>query len=304
MKRIRQWLEYCILWLMLKFLGVLPRRVARFLGAAVAWIFFALLPKMRRTANFNLQLAFPEWSDEQRKRVIRGMVRQIGWLCAEFSQFPKYKRHGIEKVVVLDGNENFLEGQRRGKGVLFLTGHFSAWELAPFAHSLYGYPLHFLVRAIDNPRVNELVSRYRSLSGNVAIEKNESARAILRVMRDAGTVGILMDQNTMPEESVFVDFFGIPASTTSGFARLALRTDAAVVPVYVFWSAEEQKYHLRFEPPLELTRSGDNERDILENTAQFNQMIEGIIRQNPDGWIWVHQRWRVRPPGEKPIYPW
>ena len=112
--------------------------------------------------------------------------------------------------------------------------------------SLYGYPLHFLVRAIDNPRVNELVSRYRSLSGNVAIEKNESARAILRVMRDAGTVGILMDQNTMPEESVFVDFFGIPASTTSGFARLALRTDAAVVPVYVFWSAAEQKYHFGF----------------------------------------------------------
>jgi Kdo2-lipid IVA lauroyltransferase/acyltransferase len=304
MKRIRQRLEYCVVWLLLKLFALLPRQVARSLGARVAWIFFALLPKMRRTAMFNLHLAFPEWSDAQRKRVIRGMVRQIGWMFAEFARFPEYKRHGIEKVVALDGNENFLAGQQRGKGVLFLTGHFSAWELAPFAHSLYGYPLHFLVRAIDNPYVNELVSRYRSLSGNVEIEKNESARAILRVMRDAGTVGILMDQNTMPEESVFADFFGIPASTTSGFARLALRTDAAVVPVYVFWSPAEQRYHLRFEPPLELTRSGDGERDILENTAQFNRVIEGIIRRNPDGWIWMHQRWRVRPEGEKAIYPW
>lgn len=304
MRGIRQWLEYAALWLILALLRLLPRSVARFVGAAVAKVFFAAMPKMRRTAMFNLQLAFPEWSDEQRRRVVQGMVRQVGWMCAEFARFPKYKRDGIENVVALDGNENFLEGKQRGKGVLFLTGHFSAWELAPFAHSLYGYPLHFLVRAIDNPRVDALVTRYRSLSGNIPIEKNESARAILRVMRDAGTVGILMDQNTMPEESVFVDFFGILASTTSGFARLALRTDAAVVPVYVFWHPEEQKYHLRFERPLELTRSDDNERDIVENTARFNQVIEGIIRRYPDGWIWVHQRWRVRPPGEKPIYPW
>ena len=135
--------------------------------------------------------------------------------------------------MAIDGAENFDCAQRRGKGVLFLTGHMSAWELAPFAHALYGHPLHFLVRPVANPRVDALINRYRCLSGNQPIEKNRSARAILKVLGEGGTVGILADTNTSLEEGVFVDFFGRPASTTSGIARIALRTDAAVIPGFL-----------------------------------------------------------------------
>lgn len=300
---MRESLEYAAAWTGLKFLTLLPRPAARFVGAGFAALAYALRTTLRRSAMFNLRLAFPEWTDRQRRAAIRGMVRQIGWMAGEFSQFPKYSHENIERIVVVDGFENFDEARRRGKGVLFLTGHMSAWELAPFAQALYGYPLHFLVRPIANARVDALINGYRCLSGNQPIEKNRSARAILKVLGDGGTVGVLADHNTDIEESVFVNFFGIPASTTSGLARLALRTDAAVVPGFLSWDEMRRKYRLRFEPAVELSRTGDEEYDVIESTARFTRVIEEFIRAHPDQWLWVHKRWKTRPPGEKPIYP-
>ncbi|MGA7921090.1 MAG: lysophospholipid acyltransferase family protein [Candidatus Acidiferrales bacterium] len=300
---MREWLEYAGAWLGLKSLGLLPRPVARFVGAAFARVAYICRPPLRRAAMFNLHLAFPDWSEKQRKRVIRGMVRQLGWMAGEFSQFPKYTRENIERVVVLDGFENFDAGRRSGKGVLFLTGHMSAWELSSFAHALYGYPLHFLVRPISNRRVDELINGYRCLSGTRPIDKNKSARATLKVLGDGGTVGILADHNTSVEEGAFVDFFGIPAGTTSGIARIALRTDAAVIPGFLSWDESRRKYKLRFEPAVELSRTGDDEADVRENTQRFTRVIEDYVRAHPDQWLWAHKRWKTRPPGEKPIYP-
>jgi len=300
---MREWFEYAATWIGLKSLGLLPRAVARFAGESFAAAAYAFRRPLRRVAMFNLTLAFPEWSKAQRKRVIRSMIQQIGWMAAEFSQFPKYTRANIEKTVVLDGFENFDAARRRGKGVLFLTGHMSAWELAPFAHALYGHPLHFLVRPIANRRVDALINRYRCLSGNQPIEKNKSARSILRILSDGGTVGILSDHNTVLEESVFVDFFGISASSTSGLARIALRTEAAVVPGFLSWDRARRKYRLRFEPAVELSRSEDEEQDVRENTARFTKIIEDYVRAHPDQWLWVHKRWKTRPPGEAEIYP-
>jgi KDO2-lipid IV(A) lauroyltransferase len=299
---MRERIEYAAAWVGLKALGLMPRPVARFIGASFARISYAIRTPLRRAALFNLELAYPDWSKAKRKQVVRGMIRQIGWMAGEFSQFPKYTRANIEQIVVMDGFENFDAARRRGKGVLFLTGHMSAWELAPYAHALYGYPLHFLVRPVANRRVDELINRYRCLSGNQPIEKNRSARTILKVLSDGGTVGILSDQNTALEEGVFVDFFGIPASTTSGLARIALRTSAAVVPGFLSWDSVRRKYRLRFEPAVELARTRDEEADVLENTARFTHVIEEYVRAHPDQWLWVHKRWKTRPPGEKPIY--
>jgi KDO2-lipid IV(A) lauroyltransferase len=299
---MKEWLAYAVVWIVLKITGALPRRLACALAVAVARILFAVTPKLRKTAEFNLRLAFPEWTDAQRAATIRGMVRSLGWMAAEFARMPRYTRENIEEVIVLDGQENFLEGQRRGKGVLFLTAHMGAWELSSFAHALYGYPLHYMARPFDNARLDALVNRYRGLSGNAPIFKNESARAMLKILKDAGTIGILADQNTMPEEGVFVDFFGVPACTTTGIARVALHTGAAVVPGYAVWDESLQQYRLRFEPPLELIRTGDTARDIFENTQRFAKVTEEIIRKYPQQWVWVHARWKTRPAGEPPLY--
>jgi Kdo2-lipid IVA lauroyltransferase/acyltransferase len=295
-------LQYAVAWTFVKALGLLPRPVARFVASACTRLLLLFMPKLRKTAEFNLRLAFPEWTEAQRRAVIRQMTRHLGWMAVEFARLPKYSVENIEDAVVLDGHENFLEGKNRGKGVLYLTGHIGAWELSSYAHALYGFPLHYMARPLDNEPLDALVNRYRGLSGNKPIYKNEAARLMLRVLKDCGTVGILADQNTMPDEGVFVDFFGVPACTTTGIARVALHTDAAVVPGYAFWDKDLRKYRLRFEPPVELVRTGDTERDVWENTQRFAKVIEQIIRKYPEQWIWIHARWKNRPKGEPPLY--
>lgn len=295
-------LQYAVAWMFVKTLGVLPRAVARAVATTSTRALLFLLPKLRKTAQFNLRLAFPEWTEAQRQAVIGQMARNLGWMAVEFARMPKYSPQNIQDVVLLDGHENFLEGKNRGKGVLYLTGHIGAWELSSYAHALYGFPLHYMARPLDNGPLDRLVNQYRGLSGNKPIYKNEAARLMLRVLKDAGTVGILADQNTMPDEGVFVDFFGVPACTTTGIARVALHTDAAVVPGYAFWDKDLQKYRLRFEPAVELIRSGDSERDVLENTQRFAKVIEEIIRKYPEQWIWIHARWKIRPKGQAPLY--
>jgi len=299
---VRERLEYAAVWLLLKVVGAMPRPLARFVGARTASVLFWTRPGLRIAATRNLKLAFPDWTKRQRRAALRGMVRQLGWMGAEFALFPRYTKQNIDRVVLLDGFENFASAQARGKGVLFLTGHMSAWELAPFAQALFGHPLHFLVRPIDNPSVDALVTKYRCGSGNLPIEKNQSARTVLKVLAGNGTVGILADQNTLPVEGVFVDFFGVPACTTAGLARFALHTGAAVVPGFLHWDKTIRKYRLCFEPQVELIRSGDESSDIRENTQRFTLVIENYVRRYPDQWLWVHRRWKTRPPGDPPIY--
>jgi len=299
---MKEWLGYAVAWSVLKVVGLLPRSVARAAGAAVASGLLVLSPRLKKTAEFNLRLAFPEWNEAQRQDTIREMTRSLGWMAAEFARMPRYSHENIADIIVLDGHENFLEGQRRGRGVLFLTAHIGGWELSSYAHALYGHSLHYMARPLDNSRLDALVNRYRGLSGNAPIFKNESARAMLKILKDAGTIGILADQNTMPQEGVFVDFFGMPACTTAGIARVALHTGAAVVPGYAVWDHSLQKYRLRFESPLELIRTGEPERDIFENTQRFTKVIEEIIRKYPEQWVWIHARWKTRPDGEPPLY--
>jgi KDO2-lipid IV(A) lauroyltransferase len=111
-----------------------------------------------------------------------------------------------------------------------------------------------------------------------------------------------MDQNTVREEGVFADFFGIPAATTPAVATFALRTGAAVIPGFLIWDEALQKHRLRFDPPLELIQTGDRAQDILENTQMFNNVLEKCVRKNPDQWLWIHRRWKTRPEGSPPLY--
>jgi KDO2-lipid IV(A) lauroyltransferase len=300
---MRERLEYAFAWFLLSFLGCLPRSVARVISVMVAKCLFFFRPPLRRAAGFNLRLAFPELPESARHDIVKHMVRNIGWMAVEFARLPRYKRGNIEETIVVEGFGNFAAAEQRGKGVLLLTGHMGAWELAPFAHALYSNPIYFLVRPIDNPRVDALVNRYRCASGNRPIKKNESARTILRILNEGGVIGVLADQNTIPTEAVFADFFGIPAATTSGIARLARRTGVAVVPAYDYWDPKIGKYRLCYEPALDLTTTTDEQSDVCNYSARFNQIIENYVRRFPDQWLWVHRRWKNRPPNEASIYP-
>ena len=295
-------LEYALAWCVVQTIGALPRSLARLVGITLAQFIGLLHGKLRRVGMRNLQLAFPEMRTGERRKIVRGVFTSLGRQFAEVCLFPRYTAENVSDVVIYDGFENFDRASQQGKGVLFLTGHLGGWELSAFAHSLYGHPLYFVMRPLDNPYLDALVRRYRTMHGNTPILKDDPARELLRAMKRGSTVGILMDTNMTPPEGVFVDFFGITACTASGLARIALRTDSAVVPGFTLWDPVLRKYRLRFDPALKLQRTGNNEEDILANTQLFTKVIEDFVRRYPDQWLWVHRRWKTRPPGQPPLY--
>ncbi len=299
---MRNRLEYALAWCVVKTIGALPRSLARAVGIALGQTVYLLHAKLRRVGMRNLALAFPEKSAGERRRIVRRVFTSLGRQFAEVCLFPRYTRENVHRTVTYDGYENFDRASQRGKGVLFLTGHVGGWELSAFAHSLYGHPLHFVMRPLDNPYLDALVRRYRTMHGNTPILKDDPARELLRAMKAGATVGILIDTNMTPPEGVFVDFFGIPACTASGLARIALRTDAAVVPGFTIWDPVLRRYRLRFDPAVPLIRTGNNEADIIANTAHFTRVIEEVVRRYPDQWLWVHRRWKTRPPGQPSLY--
>jgi len=250
----------------------------------------------------NLELAFPEKSKAERARILRGEFTSLGRQLAELCQFPRYTLENIDEVVIYDGLENYEKAHARGKGVLFLTAHFGAWELSAFAHSLHGHWLYVVMRHLDNVYLDRLSLKYRTMHGNKTVDKDDFVRGLLAAMKAGEVVGILMDTNMTPPQGVFVDFFGIPACTASGLARIALRTDAAVVPGFTIWDTKLKKYRLKFDPAVELIRTGDNEADIVANTQKFTKIIEDYVRQYPEQWLWVHRRWKTRPEGQPPLY--
>ena len=299
---MRHRLEFALAWCVVKTIGALPRPLARLVGVSLGQLTYTLHGKLRRVGMRNLALAFPEKTARQRRKIVRSVFTSLGRQFAEVCLFPTYTSENVSRIVGYDGYENFDRAAQRGKGVLFLTGHIGGWELSAFAHSLYGHPLHFVMRPLDNPYLDALVRRYRTMHGNTPILKDDPARELLRAMKAGATVGILMDTNMTPPEGVFVDFFGIPACTASGLARIALRTDAAVVPGFTIWDPVLRKYRLRFEPRVTLIRTGNNDNDIVANTALFTKVIEDVVRRYPDQWLWVHRRWKTRPPGQPSLY--
>ena len=298
---LRYRIEYALAWVLLKFIGALPRSLARAAGISLTWMIYLLHRKLRRVGMRNLALAFPEKGRWARAKILRGVFTSLGRQIAEVCLFPKYTRENVSKTVVYEGFENFERALARKKGVLFLTAHLGAWELSAFAHSLYGYPLNVVMRPLDNPYLDRMARDYRTRHGNKAVDK-DFARGLIAAMRRGETVGVLMDTNMIASQGVFVDFFGIPACTASGIARVALKTDAAVVPGFTIWDPALKKYRLRFDPAATLIRTGNTPADVVANTALFTKIIEDYVRRYPDQWLWVHRRWKTRPEGEPPLY--
>ncbi len=299
---MRRKLEYAAAWPFIKLLGVLPRPVSRALAISLAQLFYLLHFRLRQVGMRNLAMVFPEKSKAERRRILRGVFTSLGRQLAELCQFPRYTAENVDQVVVYDGLENYEGAYARGKGVLFLTAHFGAWELSAFAHSLHGHWLHVVMRPMDNVYLDRLLQSYRTMHGNKTVAKDNFVRGLLAAMKAGETVGILMDTNMTPPQGVFVDFFGIAACTASGLARIALRTDAAVVPGFTIWDPGLKKYRLRFDPALELIRTGHLEADIVANTQLFTKVIEDYVRSHPDQWLWVHRRWKTRPEGTPLLY--
>jgi len=250
------------------------------------------LPRLRRTALKNLEMA----GFAGRERITTGVFDSIARLVVSFARFPRITRDNVQDLIRYEGLENFQQAHSLGKGVLVATGHFGNWELSAFAHAYLTAPMHIVVRPIDNARIDALVEHRRELSGNRAIAKKDAARGILRALAAGDAVGVLIDQNTTPDQGAFIDFFGVKACAGSAFVKLAQHSGAAVVPGYALWSDKEERYVLHFEPAVEMTG------DVVEDTQRVHARLEAAIRKHPEQWLWIHRRWKTRPPGERPIY--
>lgn len=298
----KAFVQYGLARILLSVFAALPRGAGYRAGNIAARLAYILARRQREVGLYNLEMALPELSHTQRQQMVLGVFENLGRLLVEVSHFPELTPENIASLVEYEGIEHFEEAQRRGRGTIFLTLHMGAWELSPLAHALYGHPLLFLTRPIDNPRVDHLVNRYRTLGGNKVIERSRAAREILRALENNEAVGFLIDQNAAGTDSVFVDFFGIPASTTPGVARIALRTRASVLPAFMRWDAERARHILHFGSLIPVIDTGDREADVVANTRCYNRVLEGFVRRAPEQWLWIHKRWKTRPEGSPALY--
>ncbi len=291
----RHYAEFALVWLVLKSLEWTPLALAQRLARGYLRLADLTLPRLRRVANRNLSLALPELNAEQRVAIIAGVFRSVAQLLVTMARFPSIHRKNLDRWIRFEGYEHFEHARRAGRGVLFATAHLGNWEFSAYAHALFAGPMNVVVRPLDNPLLDRLVTRRRELSGNRVLSKRDPARPILKALAANEAVGVLIDQN-VSTDAVFIDFFGIPTAAASGFARLAARSGAAVIPGFALWSGEEQRYVLRFYPPVAM--SGDAVRD----TQALQSVLEAVIRAHPDQWLWIHRRWKTRPPGSPPLY--
>jgi Kdo2-lipid IVA lauroyltransferase/acyltransferase len=247
-------------------------------------------------------MALPNLSAKTRAKILRGVYIYLAWQFVEFCRMTRYTRENTRDWMRTEGLDNYLKAQARGKGVLIITGHLGAWELSSFYHSLMGHPMGMVIRRLDNRKLDAFVNGIRCLHGNFILSKDDFGRGLLKAMHEGQTVGILMDTNMTPPQGEFVRFFGIQACTATGLAHIARKTGAAVLPGFMFWESTESKYVLRFGSEVEMPHTDDVAADILKGTQRCTSVLEEWIRRYPDQWLWIHRRWKTRPPGEPSLY--
>ena len=284
------------LWGGLRLIGWLPAHLppaaGRAIGRRIGDLLWWLLPGRRRRALDNIRLSIGrEMTPREIERLGRGSFQHVGMNLIEACRYFLRPTEVMLSQVHVEGVEHLRSAAARGRGVLVLTAHYGNWELLAAAHGLSGLPLSIVIRPLDHPVLDELAARFRRRSGAELIVKRRAAREVLQALRRGRMVGILLDQNATRAEGVFVPFFGVAASTSKGLAVLALRTDAPVVPVFLRRMADG-RHCMDVSPPLMPPSDGD----VLAYTATFNRVIEEAIRRAPEQWLWMHARWRTRPP--------
>jgi len=300
--KIQTTLEYLAARLVLSTLGMLPMSAALAAGEFLGGVAYSFSSKLRRTGDRNLQIAFPEKSSEEREAIVRGSFRSLGRQLGVFSKFARSPVDSLLKIIEISGLEHYEKLKAENRGVVFFTAHLGAWELLPLCSSLRGNPLNVVVRRLDNPKVEELVDQIRSRWGNQTLDKLSAGRQMIKALRSGEALGLLTDLNTLDDEAIFVDFFGVPAATNFMVAKLALRTKSPIMPMFAPWDKNLGKFDLQVSPPVTFEITGNEEADVRNLTLKLSQITEEKIRSYPDQWLWIHKRWKTRPAGEPSIY--
>jgi KDO2-lipid IV(A) lauroyltransferase len=273
-----------------------PLSIRKLFFKFLLMLYYHAAARRRLIALHNLRCAFPEKDMEELIRIAKGVYRNLAITAAEFFSMPSITRENLHEWVEMEGLEHFEAGVAQGKGLLTIIAHFGNWELMPVTVPLFLKflkPSYIVYRPLDSPLLDNMVEHVRTINGNEMIPKGGSGKRIMELLKENHAIAILSDQNVAAREGVFVDFFGRPACTGVGLAVLALRSGAPVLPMFMA-RQKSGKYKFIMKPLVEISRTGDYEKDLFENTQRFTKVVEDVIREYPDQWFWIHQRWKTK----------
>jgi KDO2-lipid IV(A) lauroyltransferase len=294
--RFGEWAGYAGYQAISAALFFLPRPAVLALGRGLGLLFYRLSPRHRRIALSNLETAFGnKKSPREREAIARASFAHFGRVTLETVKFAHYSRDRVLGLIEIEGREHLERALARGKGVLIVSAHYGNWETMIPALSPIK-PLHVIARLLDNRLVDRRLTAARTRMGGIVIDKMGAARPILRVLKSGGIMAILIDQNVLRSQAVFVDFFGRSAATTPGLASFHVLTGAPLVPVFCL--PRDRRFLWKILPPPEIILTGRREEDVLKITQFCTKMVEDQIRRAPEWWLWIHRRWNTRPTGE------
>jgi len=285
---------------LLIFLGVkylflfLPRKLSLLTGRLIGLAFYSFDKRHRLIALSNLKTAFgSELSFLALKDIARKSFIHFGMSLVDLFNFSHLNESQRQKLITVEGEENLSKALKRGKGALVFSAHYGSWEIASYFISKKA-ALSVIARPLDNELLEKELFKIRTILGTKVIYKQQAVKRILQSLQAKEIVALLIDQNVLRSQAVFVDFFGKAAATTPSLAAFFLRTKSPLVPVFCY-PAPGYTHHLKILKPLEIDLSGNYEQDVLKITQICTKIIEAQIRKNPCCWLWFHKRWKSRP---------
>ncbi len=298
--RILLYVEFIAVYGFYLFINIIPLGLALKLGRILGIMFYKIDKRHAKNTINNLTIAFPNKKKEELNDICINFYKNIGMVFVEIFRLNRYNKKNIDSFV--DSDFDAFKGIYKKQGILLLTAHFGNWELLAKTFSLKGYSGNVLARPLDNPYIEKILYGLRTNSGNKVIYNRENAiKSIMSALNKNEMVGFLPDENASKRIGVFVDFFGVKACTMPGMANIAAKTKAPVIPAFIvrIKDGNFKKHKLIIGEPLEITYTGDRKTDMMNILKMFNETVENIIKNYPEQWFWIHNRWKTRPDPEK-----
>lgn len=285
---------YGLVRLMIATSSLLPRKTWLRICGGLGSLAYYFATETRKLARKHLRMAFPEKTDREIAGLAKNTFKMLGKNAGDILRSSRIKDlKGLEEFLLTEGLENYEAAHAKGKGVIFLTCHLGAFDLQITNMAMRGLNPNIIGTPLKDKKLNELLWNYRNLHGAIPIARGKETFRMIKILKSGGSVALLIDQDTKVK-TVFVDFFGKQAATPAGATILALKTGAAVVPTYIYLG-EDELQHMKILPEIPMAITGDEEQDIRVNTQVLTRFIEEKIREHPEQWVWMHERWKTQP---------